>query len=64
MFNQIKSTLSSREFQTGAAQLGAAVLTIVVSTVVSKTVNAALNTGIETLMDKIHGPKVVETPAE
>lgn len=63
MFNQIKTTLSSREFQTSAAQIGAAVVSIVVSTVVSKAVNTALNTGIEALMDKIHGT-TVEVPAE
>lgn len=61
MFEKVKSTLNSREFQTGAGQIGIAVVSIVVSTVVSKMVNQGLNTGLEALMDKIHGK--IETPA-
>lgn len=62
MFEKIKSTLTSREFQTGAGQIAIAVTTLVVTTVVSNMVNKGLNTGLEALMDKVHG-KVV-TPAE
>lgn len=61
MLEKIQSTLKSREFQTGAGQIGIAVVSIVVSSVVSQMVNKGLNTGLESLMDKIHGK--IETPA-
>jgi hypothetical protein len=63
MFASIKTTLKSREFQTQAAQVGAAVVSVVISSVVSGLVNKALNTGIEKMMDKIHGPQI-NTPVE
>ena len=63
MLEIFKSTLSSREFQTGAGQVAIAVTSIIVANVVSGLVAKGLNTGLTSLMDKIHG--VVETtPAE
>ena len=63
MLDKIKSTMSSREFQTGAGQVAIAVTSIIVANVVSGLVAKGLNTGLTSLMDKIHG--VVETtPAE
>jgi CBS domain containing-hemolysin-like protein len=61
MFEKIKSTVSSREFQTGLGQIGIAVTSIVVSSVVSKLVSQTLNNGLEALMDRVHGTE--ETPA-
>lgn len=55
MFEKIKNTLSSREFQTGAGQVAIAVTSIVVANAVSHLVSKGLNTGLESLMDKIHG---------
>jgi hypothetical protein len=65
MLNQIKTTMSSREFQTGVGQVAIAVTSIVVSSVVSGLVNKGLNAGLEKLMDKVHGvAEVVVTPTE
>jgi hypothetical protein len=63
MFEKIKTTLSSREFQTGAGQVAIMVTTVVVSSMVSKLTSQALNTGLEALMDKIHG-SIEEITAE
>ena len=64
MFDKIKSTVSSREFQTGAGQVAIAITAIIVANVTSQLVAKGLNTGLESLMDKVHGKLVVETPAE
>lgn len=61
MFEKIQSTLKSREFQTGAGQIAITVTSIIVANVVSGLVAKGLNTGLTTLMDKVHG-QVVETP--
>lgn len=63
MFNKIQDTLNSREFQTEAGRVVIAVTSIVVSSLVSQLVCKGLNTGLESLMDKIHGTKI-ETPSE
>jgi len=62
MLKQIKSTLSSREFQTGAGQVAIAVTAIIVANVVSTLVAKGLNTQLEILMEKVHGK--IEIPAE
>lgn len=63
MLEKIKSTLSSREFQTGAGQVAIAAAAIIVANVTSGLVAKGLNTGLEKLMDKVHG-KIEVTPAE
>jgi len=55
MLQTIKDTVNSRKFQTTAGQIGIAVVTLVVTSVVSNAVSGTLNTGLEKLMDKIHG---------
>lgn len=55
MLQKIKSTLSSREFQTAALKGANMVVTLVVTSVVSNLVSKGLDTGAELLMDKIHG---------
>lgn len=65
MFEKIKNTLNSREFQTGAGQVAIAVTAIIVANVTSGLVAKGLNTGLESLMDKIHGKlEVVTSTAE
>ena len=63
MFEKIQSTLKSREFQTGAGQVAIAVTSIIVANVVSGLVAKGLNTGLTTLMDKVHGQIEIK-PAE
>lgn len=62
MFDKFKSTVNSREFQTGAGQVAIAVVSILAANVVSGLVAKGLNTQLNNLMDKIHG--TIETPAE
>lgn len=62
MLQQVKDMLNSREFQTDAGQIAIAVTTILVTSVMSNLIAKGLNTGLESLMDKIHG--TVEVPAE
>jgi len=62
MLNKIKTTVNSREFQTGVGQVVIMVGTVIVSSVVSKLISGGLNTGLELLMDKIHGK--IEIAAE
>lgn len=64
MFDKIKDTMNSREFQTAAGQVGIAVVSILVSSVVSQVVNKGLNTGLEKLMDKIHGTETIASTTE
>jgi hypothetical protein len=61
MFDKIKSTVASREFQTGAGQVAIALTAIIVANVTSTLVAKGLNAGLESLMDKVHG-KLIETP--
>lgn len=63
MADKVKSTVSSREFQTGAGQIAIAITAIIVANVTSTLTAKALNTGLEKLMDKIHGQVIVNTPA-
>ena len=63
MLEKIQSTLKSREFQTGAGQVAIAVTSIIVANVVSGLVAKGLNTGLTTLMDKVHGQIEIK-PAE
>lgn len=55
MFKNIGDTIKSREFQNGAGQLVIAVTTLVVTSVVSNMVSKGMNTGLQAVLDKIHG---------
>lgn len=61
MLENLKSTLKSREFQTGAGQIAIAVATLVITTAMNKVIAGGLNTGLEALMDKIHGTTEIPT---
>lgn len=62
MLDKIKSTLSSREFQTNAGQVVIAVTSIIVAQTVANLTAKGMVTGLNALMDKVHGK--IETPAE
>lgn len=61
MFDKIKTTLSSREFQTGAGKLAIAVTSIIVAQTVANLTANGMMTGLNALMDKVHGKVVTPT---
>lgn len=63
MLNNFKSTIGSRQFQNGVGQVVIAVTTLIVTSVVSTKVSQGMNTGLQAILDKIHGTITV-TPTE
>lgn len=61
MFNQIKTTLSSEEFQRKATKVAGGVVSIVLTAVISNLVSTAVDAAGNALMDKIHGKTEVVT---
>lgn len=63
MFEKLKTTMASRDFQMIAGQVVIAATSILVANATSKLVSAGMMKGLTALMDKVHG-KIEEPSAE